>query len=165
MGRSLNPFLESLACSFAYPGWFSTNTPGIAGNESAPLITTRSRVRLDDIDSEVMIDFAKAFQENPEWYPSLSLKATRKQESRETHENLALFLSFERGTVLDEEIDKDGYWDDQATDRLYDEDQVLRREFQQKPLEKSEMEQLEADLILLPTRAYGFVLRTRTWGM
>lgn len=98
------------------------------------------------IDSEVIVDFARALQEVPWWRPSGN------------EPNFHAMEVEERG---DGGIDKDEKWDKVMTNDFLETETRKFRRWETFGIGPQE----EDDLLLLPDRIFAFVLRSRRWGM
>jgi hypothetical protein len=92
-------------------------------------------MRLDDIESEVMVDFDRAFQENPTWVPMLGLNETFEQSHRETEEHLAAWTKCR----VNEPIDLDSHWDREYMEKLLNKQDILQKKIQQLHLGADEL--------------------------
>ncbi|KAH0563403.1 hypothetical protein GP486_002024 [Trichoglossum hirsutum] len=97
------------------------------------------------IESEVMVDFERAFQELPTWRPGTS------------ELNLYAADINERGDGTG--IDRDNVWDTKMSN------QIMSREMDKwNKWDKERPPAEEEDLLLLPDRVFAFVFRTRKWA-
>ena len=117
-----------------------------------------------------MIDFDRALQFNPEWRPDLAWSETSEQDVRETsemsksseHSGNPEYGHQPDGVCRDvfccqnDNIDNDYKWDRLRADDFYQEHEDASKGGRSKPIEE--------ELALLPTRVFGFVLRSRKWA-
>ena len=127
----------------------------------------------EDIDSQVIVDFSSTFQLNPEWMPTLDVHYPSSSDSRETapHNPNDTPHEVTKGEVLDC-YSYLTYWMhedasiDQTRMKEYIADRAIFRRDRPVVLKASE-DSVELDVedrILLPSRVFGFVLRSRTWA-
>jgi hypothetical protein len=109
-------------------------------------------VSAETVESEVIIDFERTFDENPDWQPRVGDDLFFElMDVRETREPV-----YDNGS---EDIDNDYEWDRQVRSDLMVEINVQTQKFitgSEKPHDR--------DLLLLPRRVFGFLLRNRKWG-
>ncbi|KAI9810741.1 MAG: hypothetical protein M1827_006079 [Pycnora praestabilis] len=120
--------------------WRCSDSDGGKGQKLAP----------ETIESEVMIDLDRAFQRNPDWLPSFDILdpfVMDKRECDETGYDLAA-----------ESVEQDYIWDTRRMDEFINGDEAKLQ-----PWSKGS-EPSEEDLLLLPDRVFGFVLRSRKWA-
>ena len=127
----------------------------------------------EDIDSQVIVDFGSTFQLNPDWMPTLDVHYPSASDSRETaaHNPNDTPVEVVKGEVLDC-YNYMTYWmhEDASIDQTrmkdYIADRAIFRRDRPVVLKASEDSvELDAeDRILLPSRVFGFVLRSRTWA-
>ncbi|KAK3629187.1 hypothetical protein LTR56_018196 [Elasticomyces elasticus] len=126
--------------------------------ESEEKLLPASRlVRSEDVNSHVVIDFDKTFQYNPDWSPcfnetDFATRDTYERSSRETdwRDNIEQMCEWE--SSLDQEAFNEWLEDDRWM-RPQDEDTT-----------SGNIQLTQSDYCLLPDRAFGFILRTRTWA-
>ena len=100
------------------------------------------------VDSEVIVDFERAFQEVPSWRPG--------DEEIDVH----VIATDEIAGDYSSCMDKDSVWDDRLTKEFMDAESQIRDQW-----EKSGTGPLhDDDILLLPDRVFAFVLRSRKWG-
>ncbi|KAL8783617.1 MAG: hypothetical protein Q9195_009338, partial [Heterodermia aff. obscurata] len=127
----------------------------------------------EDIDSQVIVDFSSTFQLNPDWMPTLDVHYPSASDSRETaaHNPNDTPVEVTKGEVLDC-YNYMTYWmhEDASIDQTrmkdYIADRAIFRRDRPVVLKASE-DSVELDVedrILLPSRVFGFVLRSRTWA-
>lgn len=104
----------------------------------------------ETIESEVMIDFDRAFQRNPDWVPISQELKTSVMDLRECEED--------ETDPFEEKVEQDDIWD-----KRRHEDFVNGDELKLFPWPRG-VEPSGDDLLLLPDRVFGFVLRSRKWG-
>ncbi|OJD32654.1 aaa family atpase [Diplodia corticola] len=97
------------------------------------------------IDSEVIIDFSRAFQEIPWWRPS----------GNEPKFYKANIAEYDR-----DGFDRDGVWDEKLTNDFLETESRKWRSWEH----WGHGPQDESDLLLLPDRVFAFVLRSRKWA-
>ncbi|KAL8731684.1 MAG: hypothetical protein Q9166_003265 [cf. Caloplaca sp. 2 TL-2023] len=128
---------------------------------------------IEDIDSQVIVDFDTTFQVNPNWAPYLDIQYPAGSDPRETaplpvdHED-----TYEpKGTVLDSYENEFSYMhEDASVDQIrmndFMEDHPIFRRDPPVLLKASSngVELSNDDKRLLPGRVFGFVLRSRTWA-
>lgn len=105
----------------------------------------------ETIESEVIIDFDRAFQHHPDWSPSLNGQSGYVMDSSECSE-------LEHDDNLEEMMENDFKWDTRRTDEFIKGDDLKIQ-----PWSKG-FEPRDDDILLLPDRVFGFVLRGRKWG-
>ena len=104
----------------------------------------------ESIEGEVMIDFDRAFQRNPDWLPIFHELKPSVMDLRECEED--------ETDPFEEKIEQDNPWDKRRRD-----DYINGDELKLYPWPR-EIEPSGDDLLLLPDRVFGFVLRSRKWG-
>ena len=123
---------------------------------------------VEDVDSEVIIDFGHAVQQNPSWKPSFEAQWPNDyyEDPREIQETTHATKS-KHGTHCDERlccenewIPPDDTWTSRRTGDLVLEDPILKPGSVVQDPATIPSEQLK----ILPYRTYGFILRTRKWG-
>jgi Domain of unknown function (DUF7025) len=104
------------------------------------------------INGEVVVDFKRALAFSPSWTPIMAsgMPVCAPMDSRECNE----------GGEKPEAIDKDYEWDKQL--RLEVMGVILKQS--RKYLAGPKTLPKDDDVLLLPQRVYGYVLRTRRWG-
>ncbi|KAH6854718.1 hypothetical protein B0I37DRAFT_38322 [Chaetomium sp. MPI-CAGE-AT-0009] len=107
------------------------------------------------IDSEVMVDMDRAMHTFPGWRPSTT--ELRPFSADDTELQYAMSTHMQRWPR--EDIDRDNEWDRKSTDRLLsaEADKWQRWSRDHPPTERE-------DLLLLPSRVFAFVFRTRKWA-
>jgi hypothetical protein len=108
-------------------------------------------VELTSIDGEVVVDFKRALAFCPSWTPIMAagMPSCAAMDRRECIE----------GGKEPETIDHDYEWDKQMRVEVMD---VMLKQ-SRKYLANKELPK-DDDVLLLPQRVYGYVLRTRKWG-
>jgi hypothetical protein len=145
-----------------YCGWTlsaSPNAPAFTGEEA--------KNHIEEVDSQVILDTQQTFLHNPDWIPVLSLWELQKPNESETKE-----MEPQTGcdSVSDccpnnELIMQDDFADLKATNRFAKPFPYLVQPLDAKdPGTCHDHEMDDDELILLPNRLFGFVLRTRRWG-
>lgn len=104
----------------------------------------------ESIEGEVMIDFDRAFQRNPDWLPIFHELKPSVMDLRECEED--------ETDPFEEKVEQDNVWDKRRRD-----DYINGDELKLYPWPKG-IEPSGDDLLLLPDRVFGFVLRNRKWG-
>lgn len=104
----------------------------------------------ESIEGEVMIDFDRAFQRNPDWLPIFHELKPSVMDLRECEED--------ETDPLEERVEQDDVWDKRRRDNFINGDELKLY-----PWPRG-IEPSENDLLLLPDRVFGFVLRSRKWG-
>lgn len=104
----------------------------------------------ESIEGEVMIDFDRSFQRNPDWLPIFHELKPSVMDLRECEED--------ETDPFEEKIEQDNPWDKRRRD-----DYINGDELKLYPWPR-ETEPSGDDLLLLPDRVFGFVLRSRKWG-
>jgi hypothetical protein len=97
------------------------------------------------VDSEVIVDFARAIQEVPWWRPNDNDPEYSFADSAETGDDTG--------------IDRDSSWDQKFRDEFMEQESRKWRLW-----EKTQSVPQGEDLLLLPDRVFAFVLRSRRWG-
>lgn len=100
------------------------------------------------VDSEVIVDFERAFQEVPSWRPSDDDIEVHAIDTNEIAGDYFLCT------------DKDSIWDDRLARDFMDAEAQKRDEWEKSGTGPSQ----DDDILLLPDRVFAFVLRTRKWG-
>ncbi|KAF2682331.1 P-loop containing nucleoside triphosphate hydrolase protein [Lentithecium fluviatile CBS 122367] len=121
----------------------------------------------EDVDSEVIVDFDRTIQFNPEWKPDLGWCETHKSEAYETlemtmPENVKCGINGACMTMfccMNENILSDMQWDQQRANDFLEERERMKAE-----RGLTENEHLPEETVLLPNRVFAFVLRSRKWG-
>lgn len=98
------------------------------------------------VESQVVIDFERGIQANPEWGPVSEEVRLWRIEKSETSD-------------AREEIENDGAWDTRASEEFLSLEQAKSQRW-----DKGEALPEEDDLLLFPERVIGYILRTRSWG-
>ena len=111
-----------------------------------------SRVFSENIDSEVMIDFDRALQRNPEWNPDFSNDSLYEMDARGSEEDDDDVDPFQ------EHVENDWRWDVRRREDF------LASETQNVVSFSKGSKPRGDDLLLLPDRVFGFVLKSRRWG-
>ena len=104
----------------------------------------------ESIEGEVMIDFDRAFQRNPDWLPIFHELKPSVMDSRECEED--------ETDPFEEKVEQDDPWDKRRRDEYINGDELKLYPW------PKEVEPSGDDLLLLPNRVFGFVLRSRKWG-
>ena len=104
----------------------------------------------ESIEGEVMIDFDRAFQRNPDWQPIFHELKPSVMDLRECEED--------ETDPFEEKVEQDDVWDKRRRDDFINGDELKLY-----PWPKG-IEPSDDDLLLLPDRVFGFVLRSRKWG-
>ena len=104
----------------------------------------------ETIEGEVMVDFDRAFQRNPDWVPIFHEFKPSVMDLRECEED--------ESDPFEEKVEQDNIWDKRRRDDFINGD-----ELKQFPWPR-DVEPSGDDLLLLPDRVFGFVLRSRKWG-
>ncbi|KAM0718471.1 hypothetical protein Q7P37_005541 [Cladosporium fusiforme] len=105
------------------------------------------RLFTERVESQVVVDFERGIQANPGWGPVIDDK---------------YYLGNVDQAELDdgfEYAEKDYVWDDRASEKLQKELNIKQVQWN-----KGESVPEGDDLLLLPERVFGFVLRTRSWA-
>jgi hypothetical protein len=106
----------------------------------------------ETVESEVMIDFDRTFNSNPKWSPRLGEDVIFElMDAREYREPA------DEGNA--EDIDYDMKWDQQIRN-----DTMALINLQSARYFSKEEVPTGNDLLLLPSRVYAFILRSRKWG-
>ncbi|GAB7358209.1 hypothetical protein MBLNU230_g0361t1 [Neophaeotheca triangularis] len=130
-----------------YQGTTITQTPG-----GEPLYRRDKedfeshRLFTERVESQVVIDFERGIQANPEWGPATTEPQWWKSDVAE------LFDGIERAA-------RDNVWDARVS-----EDFLKAEELKRQRWNKGEATPDGDDLLLLPDRVFGYVLRTRSWA-
>lgn len=106
------------------------------------------RLFVEQVESQVVVDFGRGIQANPDWAPQTREVDLWKSDSAE-------FEYFISGR----EVERDHMWDSRVSEEFLRKEEVKRQRWN-KNGEKPEGD----DLLLLPERVYGYVLRTRSWS-
>ncbi len=106
----------------------------------------------ETVESEVMVDFERCFNSNPKWSPRIAEDATFElMDVRECREPA------DEGSS--EDIDYDMKWDQQIrNDTMAVINLQLARYYSKAEIPTGN------DILLLPSRVYAFILRSRKWG-
>jgi hypothetical protein len=146
-----------------YSGWTlsaSPNAPTFKGEEA--------KNHIEEVDSQVILDTKQTFLYNPDWIPNLSLWELQKANEAETRE-----MDPQSGcdslsnccANRNELIVADDFADLKATSRFARPFPYLVQPLDAKDPGTCHGHEMDDDeLILLPNRIFGFVLRTRRWG-
>lgn len=106
------------------------------------------RLFVERVESQVVIDFERGIQANPDWAPPNREVDLWKSDSAEFED---------RASKID--VERDNIWDSRVSEEFLEKEEVKRQRWNKND------ELLDGDdLLLLPGRVYGFLLRTRTWG-
>ena len=106
----------------------------------------------ETVESEVIVDFDRTFSSNPKWSPRLGEDVIFElMDARECRE------PEDEGNV--EDIDYDMKWDQQIRN-----DTMALINLQSSRYFSKEEVPTGNDLLLLPSRVYAFILRSRKWG-
>ena len=127
--------------------------------------------RIENIESEVVVDFTEAYRSCPDWLPIDDQQHgsnAMREDQREALEAYPVSTWKDRDhNILDHEHEELFLGDSKIQDRMMDEWLSTDLIFKDRPtpfLEK-EGELRECDLVLLPSRVFAFVLRNRKFGM
>ncbi|KAI9838308.1 MAG: hypothetical protein M1819_005576 [Sarea resinae] len=125
---------------------------------------------VENIESEVIVDFNEALQSDRDWVLNTSL-APLSSETKELNETYPKFIWKDHDTKeIDREVDEFMHYDDYM-------DRVRSREFSNKepflkddnepadPDAITDIEFRDKDIILLPNRVFAFVLKTRKFAL
>lgn len=123
-------------------------------------VTSARPTRSEDVDSQVMIDFDRAFQYNPDWAPSLGMGPLK--ESNDQEDSRERYTKKEVGMASVIRFEIIDYWDLEATREYRSSHSLLRSTGSARITDPSELS--EDDLLLLPDRVFGYILRDRRWG-
>ncbi|KAK4971270.1 hypothetical protein LTR66_011426 [Elasticomyces elasticus] len=136
-------------------------TKEIKTSADADLTLTSSRpTRSEDVDSQVMIDFDRTFQYNPDWAPNLGIGDLVAEDKFEVdRKNAGIEECGLKSVNWWENID---YWDLEATTAYRAKNEFLKKANGERVTDRSKF--TDQDLVLLPDRVFGFVLRTRSWA-
>jgi hypothetical protein len=104
------------------------------------------RLFTEKVESQVVIDFERGIQANPEWGPHEREHDLGKADPAEYDD-------------VDEVTEKDSVWDVRVSDEFLRKEEIKRQRWN-----KSDALPEGDDLLLLPGRMVGYVLRTRSWG-
>ena len=104
------------------------------------------RLFTERVDSQVVIDFQRGIQASPEWGPHGTEEDFKKPDLAEYD-------------PVEDNTEKDNVWDLRASEELLKKEETKRQLWN-----KGEALPEGDDLILLPGRVFGYVLRTRSWG-
>lgn len=104
------------------------------------------RVFSERVSSQVVVDFERAFEANPDWRPGSSEVKLNKPSEAEVTDHL-------------ESVDNDAVWDMRFSEDLLEEQGKLWRSW-----EKGEGQPDGDNLLLLPDQVYAYVLRNRSWA-
>lgn len=131
----------------SYRGWtLSHNPKGQDLVKPIPDTTFVQRIFSERIESQVIIDFERAIQANPEWNPHGSELRLYRADDAECED-------------LIERFDLDSVWDAKHSEDLLE----LERKSWQSWEREGTLPQGD-HLLLLPNRVFAYVLRTRTWA-
>jgi hypothetical protein len=106
----------------------------------------RHRLFAEKVESQVVIDFERGIQANPEWGPHETEHDFGKADPAEYDD-------------IDEVTEKDSLWDVRVSDEFLRKEEIKRQRWN-----KSDALPEGDDLLLLPGRMVGYILRTRSWG-
>jgi len=106
------------------------------------------RLFVERVESQVVIDFERGIQANPDWAPPNREVDLWKSDSAEFED---------RASKID--VERDNIWDSRVSEEFLEKEEVKRQRWN-----KNDELPDGDDLLLLPGRVYGFLLRTRTWG-
>ncbi len=125
---------------------------------------------MEEIDSQIIVDFATTFQNNATWAPDFSSRFPTLSDRRETIESsVKMNLCVQPGCCNNDYIHQDGSLDQKRMMELLTTYPISRKDVRVviKPTGASTDEVIleEDDMLLLPGHVFGFVLRSRTWGM
>lgn len=104
------------------------------------------RLFTERVESQVVVDFERGLQANPEWIPTNTEAEPWRIDTAELEDSW-------------ESPEKDNAWDSKMTELLLKEEEDKRKKWN-----KGEVMPDEDDLLLFPDRVFGYVLRTRSWG-
>ena len=102
------------------------------------------RLFTEQVESQVVIDFERGIQANPEWGPHDTEGEFGKSDPAEYDH-------------VDLNTENDGIWDTRASDELLRMEEIKRQRWN-----KSDALPEGDDLLLLPSRVFGYLLRTRS---
>ncbi|KAK3320261.1 P-loop containing nucleoside triphosphate hydrolase protein, partial [Cercophora scortea] len=106
------------------------------------------------IESEVMVDFERAFQGVPAWRPREN-GGDFKFHTASSCERSIYPLQPETSQICD-----DNDWDCRMTDEAIENEKEKWRRWEKEHSHPT----AEEDLLILPNRVFGFIFRTRKWG-
>jgi hypothetical protein len=107
------------------------------------------RLFTEQVRSQVVVDFERGIQANPDWAPPSSEVDLWKVSVDEFEDD------FETQDIRTENL-----WDSRVSEEF-----LNREEFKRQRWNKGEEMPEGDDLLLLPARVFGYILRTRSWGM
>ncbi|KAI7971781.1 hypothetical protein EIK77_000090 [Talaromyces pinophilus] len=142
-------FIECTKTSHRYySGLTHSRTPDGAKLSEIPLAKPRSvSVYSEMVDSAVVVDFDRAFQEIPAWRPGSNdpelFQMSRDELDRDYYAT-----------------DYDNLWDARFAEDLLEAERRKRSRWEK----NGELPTDENDLLILPDRVFAYVLRTRKWG-
>jgi hypothetical protein len=111
---------------------------------------------LNQIDSDIIIDFTMAFLKNKDWEPSFGIRPQLQPDARETKE--ILDPSEGEGLGINEALHRDYNVDSQRLKLFLEQQRPTLEPF-------AGVHDLKPDdFLICPSRVYGFVLRSRKWG-
>ncbi|KAK3625591.1 hypothetical protein LTR56_020311 [Elasticomyces elasticus] len=122
-----------------------------------PLLPASRLVRSEDVNSHVVIDFDKTFQYNPDWSPRFN---TPKFARRDSYERTSCETGWR--DHIEKTCDWENLLDEEASNEWLEDDRWLRP--RDDNTASGNIQLTRSDYCLLPDRAFGFILRTRTWA-
>ena len=130
-----------------YQGTTVTQTPcGKPLFRRNPDDINSQRLFTERIESQVVVDFERGIQANPDWGPVINEIDLWKIDNAELEEGV-------------EYVEKDNVWDTRTSEDFLDLEQDKWQRW-----DKGEAMPEGDDVLLFPNRVFGYVLRTRSWG-
>lgn len=122
----------------------------------------------EDIDSEVIVDFAEAIRDKSDWSPFVKGGNSTGTYFRETEDDLSVFIWKDESQLDLEEENEDLIFDDYVVDHAMttnlETNDALLRDDPDRAVTAGEALR-EQDLMLLPARVLAYVLRKQYFGM
>ena len=116
----------------------------------------------EDVESSVVIDFDRTLQFNPDWRPELGWRDRCEQDNREVRE-----MTIRENREVCRDVfccENENIVDDYNWDRLRAEDFYQERESLGKDEYGDSNKLIQEERALLPSRLFGFILRSRKWA-
>jgi hypothetical protein len=108
------------------------------------------RLFIEQVESHVVVDFARGIQASPDWAPPSREVDLWKSDSAEFED--------EAGRI-EMIVERDNMWDSRVSEEFSEKEEIKRQRWNKND-EKPEGD----DLLLLPGRVFAYILRTRSWG-
>ncbi|KAK3701415.1 hypothetical protein LTR37_015513 [Vermiconidia calcicola] len=128
-----------------------------ADSYNEDMVPATSVMRAEDVSSHVVIDFDKTFQYNPDWKPKFNAPDYARRDHYERATDYRGLKDF-----IEVNCEWEGSYDWDETDRWNERDEWMQPPLQEQTDNRDLLD--KEDYALLPNRAFGYVLRTRSWA-